>query len=40
MQSLQSPKGNYLYKNMSYDVSIVKIGPPVFAQLILLPNAP
>jgi len=30
MQSPQPPKGNSLCKNTSYDVQIVKVGPPIF----------
>jgi len=38
VQSLQSPKGNSVCKNTSYNIEIVKISPPVFAQLTLLPT--
>jgi len=31
-----TPKGNSLHKNVSYDVQIVKVGRPIFAQLTLL----
>jgi len=38
VQSLQTPKGNSLHKNASYDVQIIKIGPSIFAQLMIYPN--